>query len=306
MNNLNNITLKQLRTLMEIVQSGTLSRAAERLNLTPPAVSIQLKSLEDQIGGKAIHRGPDGHTELTEIGRELIQVTQQIENLLIHCNKRILSKKSGRSGSVDLGVVSTAKYFAPQLVAMAQATFPEIEIDLFVGNRDEVIRALEQRKIELAIMGRPPLQPVVDAAVLGDHRHVLIAPPGHPLVGECDILPERLLQEIFLVREFGSGTRILIDRFLDRLGEGQVYRFKELTSNETIKQAVMAGLGIALISATTIEAEIKDKRLAILPVAGIPIVRQWFLVHLSKSELTPTAKALRQFVMGNVPNYLPA
>ncbi|QDL92787.1 LysR family transcriptional regulator [Paroceanicella profunda] len=300
----NAITLKQLRALAAIVEAGTLTAAAQTLSVTAPAVSTQLRTLEAHLDVRLLHRNEGGPALPTPEGREILLAVSEVESVLERCFARIAAIRAGKAGRVALGVVSTGKYFAPGIVAAARRALPDIEVGLIVGNRGEVIEALRRRAIDLAIMGRPPREPAVEAAVLGPHPHVLIAPPEHPLAGRCDITPEALLAETFLVREPGSGTRILAERILDRIGDGQPYDTVEMNSNETIKQAVIAGLGVAIISRHTVLHELDAGRLVTLAFAGLPIERQWFLIHRAGVALSHTAAALHRFILdqkGHIP-----
>ena len=301
----NAITLKQLRALAAIVEAGNLTAAAELLNVTAPAVSTQLKLLESNLGVQVVHRGPDGKTVLTQSGEAVLTTTRQIENSLTNCYKNINAHKSGKVGHLFLGVVSTAKYFAPRIMVAAKKGLPEIEINLFLGNRSEIIGALSDKKIDLAIMGRPPRHPPVEAELLGPNPHVLVAPKGHPFEGKRDISPNDLLAETFLSRERGSGTRILMQRFLDRIGEGREYKTMDIESNETIKQSAIAGLGLAFISSQAVSAELESGRLVKLAYEGLPIVRHWFLIRRAGRELPPVAKAFAEFLVGLEGQYLP-
>lgn len=300
------VTLKQLRALAAIVRSGNFSAAAEALRVTGPAVSTQLRALEANLGTRLLERGPNGRVSLTPAGEEVLAAATQVESALSLCLEKVNALNSGLQGHVSMGVVSTGKYFAPRLVAQVRAELPSIRIGLRIGNRGEIIQALSNREIEIAIMGRPPREPAVEADPLGDHPHLLIAPPDHPLVGACDISPDALLAQTFLTRELGSGTRILMERFLDRFGGGRVYEQIEMGSNETIKQAVMAGLGIAVISAHTVTAELEAGRLATIRVPGMPIMRKWFLVRRSDAPLPAAAARLREFILSLHGGYLPA
>jgi LysR family transcriptional regulator, low CO2-responsive transcriptional regulator len=299
------ITLKQLRALAAIVAGGNLSLAASRLNVTVPAVSTQLRNLEANLGEPLLERGPDGKTLLTAIGREVLAAAEQIDAILSSCIQKVSAISAGHEGLVFLGAVSTAKYFAPHLIAQLRRQVPRIKIEFRIGNREEIISALKSRQIELAIMGRPPREPEVDTDLLGDHPHVLIAPPKHPLVGRHDISSSDLLTNAFLVREKGSGTRALMERLFDRIGVGSDYESIEFGSNETIKQAVMAGLGIAVISAHTVQAELMGGRLAMLSFPGFPIIRQWFLVRRRDTPMTPSAKRVRDVVLALKGSFLP-
>lgn len=299
------ITLKQLRALAAIVRGGNLSAAAGLLNVTGPAVSTQLKLLEANFAAELMRRGPDGRIAVSAEGEAVLAAADQIEAALELCFRRVKALKAGKAGHVSLGVVSTGKYFAPGLVALARKALPEIEIGLTIGNRGEIIEALRSRRIDLAVMGRPPREPAVEADVLGDHPHILIAPPGHPLAAGGGVAPDAVLAETFLSREPGSGTRILMERYLDRIGGGRPYQMIELGSNETIKQAVIAGLGIALISAHTVVAELETGRLAAIPLDGLPIMRQWFLVRRSGESLSPVCGRFQEFVLGLNGAFLP-
>lgn len=299
------ITLKQLRALAAIVETGSITAAAGVLHVTPPAVSTQLKTLEEGIAARTMTRGPDGKIALTPVGEELLGTVKKIEAALEQSLERIRAIQAGQAGYVSIGVVSTGKYFAPGLVGDLKKRHPEIEIGLKVGNRDAIVEALARGEVELAIMGRPPQVPEVEADDLGPHPYILIAPPTHRLAQESDILPKTLLAETFLAREQGSGTRILMRRYLDRIGEGTPYRMIEMGTNETIKQAVMAGLGIALISAHTVVPELEAGRLVSLAGEGLPLVRHWYLVRLAGQDLSPVAGAFRNFVLELEGSYLP-
>jgi LysR family transcriptional regulator, low CO2-responsive transcriptional regulator len=168
-----------------------------------------------------------------------------------------------------------------------------------------MLAGLEDHSIDIVIMGRPPRYPVVEAVALGDHPHVLIAPPDHPLASSTDIDPDVLLSETFILREPGSGTRILMERFLDRIGEGTPYESIVFNTNETIKQAVIAGLGIALISAHTVSDALAEGRIVTINMPGLPIIRQWFLVRVASAEKTPVARLVHEFMVSQNGSFLP-
>jgi DNA-binding transcriptional LysR family regulator len=299
------ISLKQLRALVAITENGSLTAAAEMLGLTPPAVSTQLKLLEQNLGTRLMMRGNDGKTSLTSAGQEVLRTTKQIDASLTNCYERVKSIRMGKFGYLAIGVVSTGKYFAPQLVSAFQKTNPDIQVGLRIGNREEIISLVMEGAVDVAIMGRPPRAPVATAEILGPHPHIFIAPKGHELATGCDVSPEALLEETFLVRERGSGTRILMERLLDRLGEGQTYKTVSMGTNETIKQAVIAGLGIALISGHTVASELADGRLVQIKAPGVPIIRQWFLMHRRDMPLTAVTEKFRRFIVDQKGSYLP-
>ncbi len=182
---------------------------------------------------------------------------------------------------------------------------PEIEVGLRVGNREEIIDMLSKGGIELAIMGRPPVSPANVCDELREHPYLVIAPPDHPLAGRKRTDPDELLGETFLCREEGSGSRILMIGYLDRIGEGRPYRIVEMGTNATIKQAVMAGLGVAAISGHTVAPELEAGRLVALPLAGMPIMRTWYLIRLAETEMSPVAAEFRRFLLDLGGDYLP-
>jgi DNA-binding transcriptional LysR family regulator len=293
---LRGLSLRQLRAYAAVLRHGSITAAAEALRLTPPAISSQLKLLEEMVGAAVLQRGPSGFAA-SEIGGELLTLAEQVDSLTRRAEDRIDALKRGNVGSVTLGVVSTGKYFAPKAVAAFQKARPQIQVKLVIGNRADIIAGLERDDFDLLIMGRPPTHVDVDCEVLGDHPHVLIAKPDHPLAGLPEVQPEELAGETFLAREDGSGTRMLMSRFLDRIGDGRSFTVIEMGTNETIKQAVMAGLGIAIISAHTCFVELAEGKLAHIYMEGLPLVRQWYLMHRSDSPLTPAAQEFRAFML---------
>ena len=299
------ITLKQLRALHAVAEHGSITAAAEILSLTPPAVHTQLRTLEQNLDCTLLDRSSSGGAQLTNEGRAVLDANVTIESALEICAKKLKAYKEGRSGLVLLGVVSTGKYFAPRLVAQLRDAFPDIEVSLKVSNRDGIITALQQRSIELAIMGRPPRSPAVYSEPIGEHPHVMIAAPNHPLAGQRGIAPQALLDQTFIAREQGSGTRILMTRYLDRIGGGTPYRLIEMDSNETIKQAVMAGLGIAMISQHTVSEELRSGRLVALDADTLPIRRQWYLLHRSDLNLSPTLQSVFGHISAEKGAFLP-
>lgn len=305
MKHLQALTFKQLRALAAVAEHGSITAAAERLGLTPPAVHTQLRGLEENLQANLLNRGESRGPKLTPEGEIVLQAQKEIEVALAKCMTKLTALKAGQSGAVILGVVSTGKYFAPQLVADLRRAMPDIEVRLIVGNRTEIIEALSQNAIELAIMGRPPREPKVASQAIGDHPHVLIAAPDHPLAQANAIDPDDLFEQTFIAREEGSGTRILMTRFLDRIGDGAPYALIEMGSNETIKQAVMACLGVAIISQHTVTEELRTGRLVTLNVLGMPVMRQWYLLHRSDLEMSPTISAIHDQIAAMKGSFLP-
>ena len=300
---MHNITLKQLRALAAVTRKGSIAGAAQELHVTPPAVSLQLKTLEEHIGLSLLERSPDG-MRLTPAGNVLLDAAQQIEGVLKTCAQSLDEMKGVSGGTARVGVVSTAKYFAPKALAAFTAEHPEVDMRLLVGNRVETVRALENYELDFAIMGTPPERFEVERSVIGPHPHVIICAADHPLAGKRGVRAADLAHETFLMREKGSGTRRLTERLFVRLDISPRVGM-EITSNETIKQAVMAGLGIALISAHTTAAEVRSGRLGVIHVPGLPIMRQWYVVRRKGKSLMPAAQALWDFLAAQGAAFLP-
>ncbi|HSI42302.1 MAG TPA: LysR family transcriptional regulator [Xanthobacteraceae bacterium] len=297
-----NVTLKQLRAFAAVIEGGTVTRAAKALNVTPPAVTMQVQALEDQLGLPLLDRAGDRFLP-SDAGREVLAATARVERALADCGAALDAMKGLDAGRVCVGIVSTAKYFAPSALGAFSRAHPSIEVALVVGNREDIIAALRHDSVDVAIMGRPPSDLDVDQSPIGDHPHVVVAPPGHILVGRR-VAAAELSAFTFLVREAGSGTRTLMQRFFqDAAVEPKIGM--EIGSNETIKQAVMAGMGLSFISAHTVAAEIADGRIVVLDVEGLPVVRQWFVVKRSAKRLTPPATALSEFLAKRGPEFLP-
>ncbi len=298
-----NITVKQLRLLAAAARGGSFTAAAEACHVTPPAVTMQMRQLEDAVGLPLFDRDSRG-LSLTAAGKEVLAAAERIDAALDDCAAGLAELKSLAGGRVAVGVVSTAKYFAPQMLAAFARTHPDIEIELLVGNREDTIAAFKDGRFDVAVMGRPPEGVEVESALIGEHPQVIIAPPDHPLAKRRDIPARDIAGETLLMREMGSGTRLLAERFLDRHAIKPRVGM-EIGSNETIKQAVMAGLGIAFISGHTIASEIQDGRLAVLDVEGLPEVRHWFVVRPAAKRLMPAAGALRDFLVAEGQRFLP-
>ena len=301
------LTLKQLRALQVVVAERSLTGAARVLNQTTPAIHSQIKNLETAVGYPVLQKdGEEGGFVPTLQGAEMLAAADRIEAVLSQAARRMAALQAGRSGHVALGVVSTAKYFAPGLVRRLMDACPEIEVDLRVGNRETVIDWLARGAVDLAVMGRPPREPQVAARPVGPHPHGIVLPPGHVLAGADGFDPARLMQETFISREAGSGTRILMERFLDRLAEGLPLRMIQMDSNETIKQAVIAGLGIAFLSLHTVGEELATGRLVLLRGPGLPAMRHWYLVIPQLHPATPAAARIAAAIDAMNGAFLPA
>jgi LysR family transcriptional regulator, low CO2-responsive transcriptional regulator len=288
-------SLRQLRVFEAAATSRSFSKAAETLHLTQPGVSMHIKELETNAGMPLFER-IGRKLYVTEAGQELLTRARDILRALKDAEDTLDGLKGLRRGRINLAVVSTAKYFVPQLLALFGKDFPELEIRLAVNNRNAVIEKLVANEVDLAIMGRSPQSLDTVAEPFAQNPHVIIAAPDHPLAARHGIPVAVVAQENFIVREPGSGTRLAMQQFFEEL-QLHFTVGMEMASNETIKQAVMAGMGLSFISRHTIELELQTNRLVVLDVVGMPVIRQWHVAHLAKKRLSPTASAFKQFVL---------
>jgi DNA-binding transcriptional LysR family regulator len=233
---------------------------------------------------------------VTEAGQELLARAREILRSLKDAEDALDGLKGLRRGRINLAVVSTAKYFAPRLLAKFREEHPLVEIRLAVNNRNSVIEQLVANEVDLAIMGRSPQSLDTIAEPFAQNPHVIIAAPDHPLASRRRIPEAEVAREMFIVREPGSGTRLAMQQFFEERNLA-IKVGMEMASNETIKQAVMAGMGLSFISRHTINLEIQTQRLVVLDVRSMPVVRLWHVAHLARKRLSPTAAAFKQFVI---------
>jgi DNA-binding transcriptional LysR family regulator len=288
------VSLRQLRVFEAAATCRSFSKAAEMLHLTQPGVSMHIKELEASAGLLLFER-VGKRLFVTEAGQELLLRAREIIRSLKDADEALDGLKGLRRGRINLAVVSTAKYFTPRLLARFRNVYPHLEIRLAVSNRNSVIEQLVDNAVDLAIMGRPPESLDIVAEPFARNPHVIIAAPDHPWAARRRITEDAVAAETFIVREPGSGTRMAMQEFFAERG----LRFNlgmEMSSNETIKQAVMAGMGVSFISRHTIDLELHAGRLVALDVCGTPVMRQWHVAHLVRKRLSPTARAFKEFV----------
>ena len=290
-----NLTLRQLRIFEAVARHASFSRAAEELHLTQPAVSMQVKQLEQTVElplfeqmGKKIH--------LTDAGHELALHARTIAQQLKQAEEALDAIKGLTRGRLNIAAVSVAKYFVPQLLAKFCDAHPGIKLKLVVNNREIVLQQIADNEADMAIMGRPPEELDCVAEPFARNPHVMIASAQHPLAGKRHIQLAKLADETFLVRESGSGTRNAMERFFAKQGV-TLNAAMEMNSNETIKQAVQAGMGVSFMSLHSVGLELEAKRLAVLDVVGLPVIGNWYAVHLRGKRLSPVASAFRAFLL---------
>ncbi len=297
------LTLKQLRGFEAVIDRGSISAAAKQLHLTPPAVSLQIRDLEKIIGIPLYERSKTG-LKTTTGGKAILELSRQIQASLSNCSDTLDELSGFDRGVVSVGVVSTARYYAPTVLAAFNKLYPDVKLQLQVGNREITINKLESMELDFAITGLPPSHFEVRSEYIGKHPQIIIAPPDHEFAHNQRMPVSQLEGQTFLLREPGSGTRSVADNLFSK-NKFSPSTGVEFGSNETIKQAVMAGMGIALISAHTVAAELEAKRLISLNVMGLPINRKWFVVKHKNKRLLPSSQALWNFFARSGKNYLP-
>ena len=293
---LRNATLRQLKVFEAVARHQSFSRAAQELHLTQPAVSMQVKSLEGQAG-LPLFEQIGKKTFLTGAGRELQVRTRAVVRELAAAEEALHAMQGLTQGKLTIALVSTAKYLTPPLLARFLKAHPGVTLKLAVENRAAVVAQLAANEVDFAIMGRPPQGMDMVAEPFARHPHVMIAAPTHPLAGRKRIPLVRVAGETFIIRESGSGTRGLLERLFAEHNLALNVSM-EMASNETIKQAVQAEMGVSFLSLDTIGLELEAGRLVKLDVVGMPIVRDWHVVHAAQKQLSPVAAALKAFLLG--------
>jgi LysR family transcriptional regulator, low CO2-responsive transcriptional regulator len=299
-----NLTFKQLEAVYQVARSGTVVKAAESLHVTPAALTSRIKLLEEDLG-LALFDRTGNRLRPTDAGREAVAAAARIDRVISDLGDTLEAMKGLHGGRVRFGAVSTAKYFAAELIAAFLRQHAGIDLQLVVGNRAETIESLRNYDIDMAVMGRPPGDFAAESEPFGPHPYVMIAPADHRLARAKRVSKAELSSQKFIVREEGSGTRNIFEYFLSAQMIQPPKVTIEMGSNETIKQAVMAGLGLSLISAHTIASEVAAGRLAVLKVEGLPIVRQWFVVRRTDRDLPPAGTALWTFIVKKGSAFLP-
>jgi LysR family transcriptional regulator, low CO2-responsive transcriptional regulator len=289
-----NATLRQLKVFEAVARHLSFSRAAEELHLTQPAVSTQVSKLEEHAGlplfeqlGKKIHLTPAG-VEMLRSGRTIIQQFKELEEAMTQF-------KGVSGGKLNVAVISAGDYFFPRLLVEFASRHSGVTLNLVVCNREELLDQLAGNLTDLAVMVRPPLEMDTVNEAFAPHPYVIVAAPGHPLAGRKRIPVSRLAREPFVVREKGSDTwNSMQQGFGTRLPQLNIAM--EIKSTETIKQAVMAGMGVSFLSAHTISRELQAGSLAVLDVQGFPLMLNWYVVHRRAKRLPPVAQAFRSFL----------
>lgn len=291
---LKNVSLRQLVTFHTLARLGSVSRTAEELHLTQPAVSLQLGILEESAGTPLLARGARG-VRLTEAGEVLASYAARILQLWGEAGEALAAQRGVVAGTLRVGVVTTAEYLLPQLLIEFARQHDQVVVKLNVGNRSEIAAQLAQQEIDLAIMGRPPQELRVDAAPFARHPMAFVAAPDHPLLHKPDLALTDLAEVNLLVRERGSGTRTTVEQLFKTAGI-EMKLGVESSSNEAIKQMCAAGFGIAFISLHACVLELQGGVLAQVPLPGHPIMREWYSIALAGRPLPAAATAFAAFL----------
>ena len=289
------LTLQQLRLFESVSRLSSYTRAAEEQCLTQPAVSIQIKRLESQAGlplfekvGKKIFP--------TAAGKAMYAASLDILKRVQDLQTTIEELQGVVKGSLQVSVVTTAKYFLPKLLGTFLQQYPEVEPKLTFTNRACVIDRLTNNYDDFVIMGQTPEDDNFEAYPFLNNILGIVAPAGHPLAAKKNISLQEIATHQFLIREAGSGTRIVFEQLLEKNGV-VVEPYMELGSSEALKQAVMAGLGIAILSLHTVQLELEVNKLTVLDVEGFPLKRRWYAVHLKGRQLSLVARTFLDFIL---------
>ncbi len=290
-------TLRQLKVFRAVARNMSFSRAAAELSLSQPAVSAQIKVLEAHVGlplferlGKKLY--------LTAAGGELLHHSGAIAEQFREAEEAMAQLRGGASGKLNVAVISAGDYFFPWLLAAFVDQHPGVVLNLAVDNREEALRQLAENATDLAIMVRPPDDPEIVGEAFAPHAYVIVAPPWHPLAGRKAISRERLLREPFIARERGSDTwKSMHDAFGTQARA--IRATMEIRSNETVKQAVIAGMGVSFLSSHAIALDVHVGNLVVLDVKGFPVMRNWYVVHRASKRLPPVALAFKSFLLAD-------
>ena len=289
------LSVRQLEVFAAAARHLSFARAAETLHLSAPAISMQIADLEKTLGVPLFER-TGRRIALTTAGEYFLVHARRLIANLKDAEDTIARLKGVQTGRLTVGVLSTAKYFVPRLMAGFMRDHPGLDFKLEVGNRQALSELLARSEVDLAVMGTPPRDLDLRVEPFAAHPLGVIAAPGHPL-GELPHIPAALLdREPFIVREPGSGTRAAMERYFAQAGIKPA-SIMAMSSNETIKQAVIANMGVSFLSLHTTGLEVQTGLLKVLEVDGLPLVRRWQVVHVRAKLLSPAAEAFRYYVL---------
>ncbi len=294
-NLIRHVTLRQLQIFEAVVRLEGYTRAAEALHLTQPTVSMQVKKLGETIGHSLLEK-VGKRLYPTPVGEEVHASARNILSAMVALGESAAALEGVVKGPLRIAVITTAKYFMPHLLGAFIKEYPEVTPMLKVTNRSRVLERLKSKEDDLLIMGLVPVELEVEAYPFIDNELVVVANPNHPLTEGHSITLRQLSEERFLVREAGSGTRLAVERLFAEQGLA-IQPYMELGSSEAIKQAVMAGLGISVLSRHNLRLELAGDHVAILDVEGFPLFRRWYAVHLKGRKLSLVSQTFLDFLL---------
>ncbi len=290
-----NLTLRQIRIFLSAAKHLSFTRAAEELHISAPAISLQIKEMEVDIGVSLFTR-ENRKVGLTSAGEYFLLYARRVSSTLNEANTMMERFRGTQFRHLKIGVVSTAKYFLPNMLVEFKKDFPNLQIKIEARNRQQLVELLRDGEIDIAIMGLPPKEIDTRVESFANHPHVFIASPSNALASKINIPPDALTTYEIITREPGSGTRSIMEKYFAEHGIAPIVSM-EMSSNETIKRAVMADLGISFVSLHTIGSELVHKQLVILDIQDTPIIRTWHVVALNKRNASQAAEAFRYFVL---------
>lgn len=293
-----NITLRQIKIFTAAAKYLSFSQAADALNITAAAVSLQMKELEKEIGALLFSR-QNKKLSMTTEGEHFLIYAIKITSTLELAKEALENLRGKKMKPLRIGLVGTTRYFFPTVLAEFQKIHPNVQLKVEVKNREQLIQMLHNTEIDIAIMGKPPATLNVSSDIFAQHPHVFIASTQHPLAFQKKLGPEVLNRLEIITREHGSGTRYVMEKFFSTHHLSPQVRI-EISGNETIKQAVIANLGVSFVSAHTIVQELLNKQLTVLDIEDTPVMREWHVVTPNKREASLAVDVFRQFILSRV------
>lgn len=296
------VTLHQLRLFASAARHQSFASAAREMHLSQPAVSMQIRELEDSVGLPLFDRAGK-RVSLTTPGEYLLVYARRMLATLKDAEDTLDRMRGAQTGRLVVGMVTTAADFLPRMLSRFLREHPGVEVELSIGNRRTLVEQLHRNEVDLAVMGSPPRELDTRAEPFAAHPITAFASPSHPLAGQPQLPALMLANEPFIVREEGSGTRAAMEVFF-RTHRISPHLAMEVASNEAVKHAVSAGLGIAFLSMHTVRLALAAGELAPLDVEGLPIMRAWHVVHLRARTLSPAAEAFRYAILEDGERFL--
>ncbi len=290
-----NLTLRQIRIFLSASKHMSFTRAAEELHISAPAISLQIKEMEDDMGVHLFTR-ENRKVALTSAGEYFLLYARRVSSTLNEANTMMERFRGTQFRHLKIGMVSTAEYFLPQMLAEFKKDYPNLQVRIEIRNRPQLIELLRDGEIDIALMGRPPKEIDTRVEPFASNPHVFIASPQNPLAGKLNVAAEALTEFEIIARELRSGTRAIMKNYFAEHNISPIVSM-EMSSNEAIKQAVIANLGISFVSLHTIGQELASNKIALLDIQDTPIMRTWHVVALSKRNASQAAEAFRYFML---------